>query len=110
MITDQAEFYSKLCHQLFHTVILFFVIKIAYMYFSKTPDKAQFVGFILLANYKDRIFHSEMYNDEVMMMWVVIAMYLLLTNKPILASFVFTWALSIKAGVLLLLPAFLGSI
>lgn len=49
-----------------------------------------------------------MYNDEVMMMWVVICMYLVVLNRPILASFVLTWALSIKAGVLLLLPAFLG--
>jgi len=108
MLTDQAEFWSRLCHQGFHTAILFFVIKISYLYFYYSPEKAQLIAFILLANKNDRIFHSEMYNDEVMMMWLVIAIYLVLQNRPMLASLVFTWALSIKAGVLLLMPAFLG--
>lgn len=35
-------------------------------------------------------------------------MYFTLANRPMLATFFFTLGLSVKAGVLLLLPAFLG--
>ena len=41
---------------------------------------------------------------------MIVSIYLLLKNKPVLASCFVTLALSIKAGVILLLPAFLGSI
>lgn len=37
-------------------------------------------------------------------------MYFILTSRPFIASFFVTLALSVKAGVILLLPAFFGSI
>ena len=49
-----------------------------------------------------------MYNDEIMMLYIVITIYLVITNRPIWAAWMFTLALSVKAGVLLLLPAFMG--
>lgn len=49
-----------------------------------------------------------MYNDEIMMLYVVVTMYLVISNRPIWAAWMFTIALSVKAGVLLMLPAFLG--
>lgn len=51
-----------------------------------------------------------MYNDEIMILYMFVAIYLAIKNKPILASFWFTMALSVKAGVILLLPALLGQI
>ena len=49
-----------------------------------------------------------MYNDEIMILYMIIAIYMGIKNKPIFASFWFTLALSVKAGVILLLPALLG--
>ena len=43
-------------------------------------------------------------------MYMLIGITLLVKNRPVLASFFITLALSVKAGVVLVLPAFLGSI
>ena len=49
-----------------------------------------------------------MYNDEIMMLYLVFAMVLMIEDRPIVASGLLTLALSVKGGVLLALPAFLG--
>ena len=49
-----------------------------------------------------------MYNDEIMVMYIVISIYLSIVNRPLWASLFLTLGMSIKAGVVLLLPAFLG--
>jgi len=49
-----------------------------------------------------------MFNDEIMMLYVLLSMYFTLVNKPMVATLFFTMGLSVKAGVLLLMPAFLG--
>lgn len=68
------------------------------------------IGVLMLANKEDRFFYATMYNDEIMILYILIGIYLVLCNKPIMASFVLTLALSVKAGVILLLPAFLGQL
>ena len=68
------------------------------------------IGFILLSNHKDRELQSEMFNDQIMMMYMVISIYLFAVNKPFWSSLLLTVALSVKAGVVLLLPAFAGSL
>jgi len=68
------------------------------------------LAFILLANNDDRENHNLMFNDPTMMFYMMIGVYNLVKGKPIVATCFVTVALSIKAGVILLLPAFLGSI
>ena len=69
------------------------------------------VAFILVSNYNERsAFTHGMYNDQTMMLYIMITIYLTLTNRPLLAAFFYTLGLSVKAGVLLMLPSFLGSI
>jgi predicted membrane-bound dolichyl-phosphate-mannose-protein mannosyltransferase len=51
-----------------------------------------------------------MYNDQIMIMYVLISITLLVKNRPIIASCFLTLALSVKAGAVLLLPSFLGAI
>jgi uncharacterized membrane protein len=52
-----------------------------------------------------------MFNDEIMGMYLVLTIYLLGTqNKPMLAALALTAGLSMKAGVMLMLPAFLGAV
>lgn len=89
------------------------VYLISHLYFrtnTKQLDvpKAQLIGFILLTNPWDRTFYTLMYNDQIMTLYILLCMYFTLANKPLLATFFFTLGLSVKAGVLLLLPAFLG--
>ena len=66
------------------------------------------IAAILLSNFGDNKFYAEMYNDQIMMLYILICIYLSASNRPILASLFFTLALSIKAGAALLLPAFAG--
>ena len=68
------------------------------------------IAFILLANKEDRSYWSTMYNDEIMMLYMLVAIYMVIKNKPIWGTFWFSMALGVKAGVILLIPALLGSI
>lgn len=45
-----------------------------------------------------------------MMMYMVIAVYMFASSRPLQGSFWFTMALGIKAGVILIIPALLGSV
>ena len=51
-----------------------------------------------------------MFNDEIMVLYLIISIYFAITSRPYISSFFFTLGLSIKAGLLLIIPAFLGSI
>jgi uncharacterized membrane protein len=86
---------------------------ISHLYFRVHPKqdevpKAQLIAFILITNPWDRTFYTFMFNDQIMMLYILLCMYFTLINRPMLATFFFTLGLSVKAGVLLLLPAFLG--
>ena len=50
-----------------------------------------------------------MYNDQIMFMYLVFSMYFIANSRPVLGSIFFTLAYSVKAGTLLMLPAYLGS-
>lgn len=115
MQTDHAETIIKVGHQFIHSLIIIFVTKISYVYFRDSKDsrhssKGQLIAFILLTNPGDHKWYGEMFNDEIMALYLVVCIYLTITNRPILASFFFTLALSIKAGPYLLMPAFLGAV
>jgi len=68
------------------------------------------IALILLANGEDRSQFVQMYNDEIMILYIVISIYQAMKGRPILSTFFITMALGVKAGVLLILPAFLGQI
>ena len=51
-----------------------------------------------------------MFNDQIMIMYLLIGINLFVSERVYLSSFFITLALSVKAGVILILPAFLGSI
>ena len=50
------------------------------------------------------------YNDPIMMLYLMFAIYWMATNKPVIASIMVTMALGVKAGVYLIMPSFLGTI
>ena len=119
MHTSFASQIIKAGHFVIYSLIIVYSTKIAYLYHSsginqkegdnRNPN-AQLIGMILLANFNDKHMYKEMFNDELMMLYMLIAIYYMLKQRPFVASFFVTLALSIKAGVILILPAFLGSI
>ena len=66
------------------------------------------MAFVFLGNKEEKRYFSTMYNDEIMTLYLIMCIYFCATNKPYLATIVFSLGLSIKAGCLLLLPGFLG--
>lgn len=64
-----------------------------------------------MSNVNDRGWYvNSMFNDQIMTMYLLIGIYNMISNYPLLASFWFSMSLGIKCGVYLMLPAFLGSI
>ena len=60
---------------------------------------------------RERWLYQLLFNDEIMALYITMAICLLAVYKsPLLASLALTTGLSLKAGVMLLVPAFLGSI
>ena len=52
-----------------------------------------------------------MFNDEIMGMYLVLTIYFLaVAHRPYVAALMLTLGLSMKAGVMLILPSFLGGI
>jgi hypothetical protein len=64
----------------------------------------------MLANHHLRLYHTKMFNDQIMALYLVISVYYAITNCPLTASFFFTVGMGVKAGLILLIPGFLGSI
>lgn len=52
----------------------------------------------------------EMFNDEVMVLYLAMAIFFLAKGRALVGVFWFSMAYGMKAGALLLIPAMLGSI
>jgi len=60
---------------------------------------------------RERWLYQLLFNDEIMGLYIASTICLLsVFRSPLLASVALTLGLSLKAGVMLLVPAFLGSI
>jgi Gpi18-like mannosyltransferase len=64
----------------------------------------------MLASKEARSYYSTMYNDEIMILYMIMACYFCMKNSPLVATFWLSMGLGVKAGVILLIPGFLGSI
>ena len=93
-----------------HSTSILLISNIAYKYFKGAPEKAQLITFIILANEPDRVFNQLQFNDQVLGMFIYLVIYFVQRNSPYKAIIAFTTGLSIKAGALIILPAFLGII
>jgi hypothetical protein len=107
--TEYAEYIIKFGHLVIHSLINVVVAKIAYMYFD-SEHEAQLIALTMLASKETRGYYSTMYNDEIMMLYLLVAVYYQAKNCPLIASGFLTLSLSVKAGVILLIPGFLGAI
>jgi hypothetical protein len=110
--TEHTETIMKAVSQGVHLLTMWIVVKLSYMYFNpvKKAEKAQMIAFILFSNPMDRFLHHMAFNDQFMMLYMLIAVYLILNNYPVASSLMVSVALSMKAGVLFVLPGFMGSI
>jgi len=85
------------------------VARISYSYFRNAPMKAQMICFMLLGNEEIREFNEYLFNDSLLALHMMFALYFMLVkNKPVIASFFLTLSISIKAGAVLMVPTFLG--
>ena len=107
---QNPEFIMKLIHTLMHTLMCYLVSKMAYMYFRDKKQLAQLICFILIDNQGLRQFFQLMYNDIPMSTYCCAALYYLMKNKPMIAVFLLSMGMSIKAGAILMLTIFLGLI
>jgi len=108
MLTDKGEYIWKVCHFAIHSGINYYVAQITYSYFRDKPVRAQLVCFVILCNEEVREFNQYLFNDSIMALYIAICIYYVSANKPFHAALFFTLGASIKAGVMLLLPSFLG--
>jgi len=92
-----------------HIITIMLVVRICKLYYGD-DRKAQMIGFILCANSQDKFLHTMAFNDSFMMVYMLICIKLILQNKPLMSSVMLSVALSIKAGVILMLPGFLGQL
>ena len=108
---EDAVFVMKFIHFLVHSGIIVLMSKVACKYFEGEPRRAQLLTFVMIAHERERWLYQLLFNDEIMALYIAMAICLLAVNKrPLLASLALTTGLSLKAGVMLLVPAFLGSI
>jgi Gpi18-like mannosyltransferase len=108
LATDQAEIYHKLIHLVLHSINATAVVAVAYKYFKNDHLKPQLICFLLLANEEARELNQMMFNDSLLAFYVIMCLYLVSYNKPLLATLMLTSGLSIKAGAILLIPGFFG--
>ena len=110
----------RFVHQVICSLTAVFITKISYLYLyngkdevaagERTSISAQMVAIVYLTNMREKEFQIQMFNDEIMAFYIVVAIYLLATSRPFFATFVLSLAYSVKAGALLLIPAFAGSL
>lgn len=86
------------------------ITQISARYFKHDQTKSQLIGFMLLANEEIREINQLLFNDSILALYVVLCVYFVSSNKPLIAALMLTLAMSIKAGAMLLVPSFLGSI
>lgn len=107
MLTRWAEVLMKVLTIFLHTNILILILNVARCIFVRRMDKVQLVAFILGTNQKMMVTHQELYNDNIVELYAMIGLYLLAKDKPVWAAAVISIGF-MKAGILLLLPTFLG--
>jgi alpha-1,3-mannosyltransferase len=107
--TKYAEIIMKAVFIGIHSFTNFFIGKIAYLYLENDCE-SQLIILSLLSNKDAMLYYLEMFNDEIMMLYLILCIYYAITNKPVAASFFLTMGVGVKAGLLLIIPGFLGSI
>lgn len=109
--TINAEVIMKVVHYVLHSVLIVIMSKIAYGYFRDEPLKAQLVTFIYFTSQGEREMYDFMFNDQIMALYLALTIYLLAIKcSPVWSAIAFSMGLGLKAGVMLILPSYLGSI
>lgn len=117
--TSYGELIFKLILIAMNLIMQLLIAEIAYLYWtSGSKDRlkqhmgrAQTVSLIYCANHFDKInLWLNYHNDNIMSFYLVVALYFLVTSRPIWGSAFLSIGLSVKAGAILMLPTFLGSI
>ena len=106
--TVWAEYLLKLLHFVMASACNYLFGQLAYTYFDKCQHRAQMVSWMLVCSLN---IEYKMFNDQFSAFFVAYGIYsLCIKHEVALASIWVGIGLSIKAPVVLLLPAWLGAI
>ena len=82
LYTEHAEIIIKFIHFVVQSLVNCFIAKIAYIYFKglsvvkNSGDRdAQLLAFTMLASKETRFLHAQMYNDQIMVFYLVVGIY-----------------------------------
>lgn len=90
------------------TAVNLAVLNVAKTCFPSNRGKTQMIGFILSTNYYLHWEVMYLYNDNLLLFWVALALYFISKHRPLVSVTSMALALSIKAGAILMLPSILG--
>ena len=108
---ENATFIMRLVHYAIQNLIQVFMIKLTYRYNkAKWSHKGQLMAFYFMAFLGEREFVMGLYNDQIMTLWLVIAIYQFSKMRPIVGTLCFSMAYGVKAGAILMIPGILGSV
>lgn len=93
-----------------HTVSVVTVCLIALNMLRRNTQRAQLVCFMVFTNFNEKLIIREMFNDSIMFTFIAISIYLVTSKRPLSAALALGFASSLKAGGILVYPAFLGSV
>ena len=85
MRTENAETIIKAVHMVMHSVTLISASRLGYLYHQTDPKRltsrsAQLLTFVLLANQQDRELNRMMFNDQIMIMYLLVALNFFLSH------------------------------
>jgi len=86
------------------------ICQIAYKYMRYRPEDAQLVCFMLLGNDRIREMYSHLYDDAFVGFYLTLAFYFFIFGRVYVAAVFLSLSLSVKTGVLVALPALVGTI
>jgi hypothetical protein len=111
MATPYAGLISQALMAAVHALTIQVVSSVMLKYYEKQPERAQFLTLVLAANFFDHRLFELLQNDAIMGLYVFLAIYFLAAKRnSVAASVALGLGLSVKAGAILLLPAFLGAV
>lgn len=104
-MTNRGEQLMKLIHVIVHSLINYVMSELAYMY---TIDKknAQLITILMLASQRTRFYSSMMYSEQIAVLYLVVAIYLICWNRPMAASIFLSLSISVKREALYALSVF----
>ena len=106
---DHCETIFQFQNILLQSACLAMILSIARRYFGSEPSRVQILGFLIVSNQGIHAVYQLMYNDNFLEFFMITAIFLVaVLNRPIIASLILSFGITVKVPGILILPGFLG--